>query len=127
LRLSGQSIDLLAPREGADVIQSILDSIRAGEHVEEFETVPRRKDGTLLDVSITLTAIMSRSMNSPGEYPRRNARRQGPGEYGCRHVEDDLGVRMRECRRTFEKSIGPRHRSKYSARRPKALLKMVGR
>jgi PAS domain S-box-containing protein len=57
----GQSIDLLAPRDRADQISGILDRIRAGERVEEFETVRRRKDGTLVDVSITLSPVLDRS------------------------------------------------------------------
>ena len=49
----GQHISMLLPEERLDEGPEILARIRAGEHVDTYETVRRRKDGT--DVEITLT------------------------------------------------------------------------
>ena len=53
----GQSImKLLPPDRQAEEVQ-ILDKIRRGENVRHFETVRRRKDGTDIDVSVTVSPI----------------------------------------------------------------------
>jgi len=53
----GQSIRLLLPPERADDFFSILDRIRQGERVEHYETVRRRKDGSLVEVSLTVSPV----------------------------------------------------------------------
>src|SRR6187402_1450123 len=49
----GQSISRLFPDDRIDEETHILDRIGRGERVEHFETVRRRKDGRLIDVSLT--------------------------------------------------------------------------
>lgn len=53
----GQSISMLIPPDHADEEPSILARIRRGERVEHYETIRRRKDGTLVDVSLTVSPI----------------------------------------------------------------------
>jgi PAS domain S-box-containing protein len=53
----GQSITLIIPLDRLGEEDRVLASIRAAERVAPFETVRRRKDGTLLDVSITVSPI----------------------------------------------------------------------
>jgi len=53
----GQSIRTLLPEVRADDFFSILDRIRRGERVEHYETIRRRKDGTLVEVSLTVSPI----------------------------------------------------------------------
>lgn len=53
----GQSIRTLLPDVRADDFFSILDRIRRGERVEHYETIRRRKDGTLVEVSLTVSPI----------------------------------------------------------------------
>ncbi|HEY6930124.1 MAG TPA: PAS domain S-box protein [Thermoanaerobaculia bacterium] len=53
----GQSIRTLLPDIRADDFFSILDRIRRGERVEHYETIRRRKDGTLIEVSLTVSPI----------------------------------------------------------------------
>src|SRR5215472_748041 len=53
----GQSIRLLLPPERADDFFSILDRIRQGERVEHYETLRRRKDGSLVEVSLTVSPV----------------------------------------------------------------------
>jgi two-component system, chemotaxis family, CheB/CheR fusion protein len=54
---AGNSITLLIPRERVEDEHTILSRIRRGEHVEHFETIRRRKDGSLVDVSLTVSPI----------------------------------------------------------------------
>jgi PAS domain S-box-containing protein len=53
----GRSITMLIPPDRVDEEPEILARIRSEESVEHFETVRRRKDGTLLDISLTVSPI----------------------------------------------------------------------
>jgi PAS domain S-box-containing protein len=53
----GQNITMLMPPERVDEEPQILARIRSGERVDHFETVRRRKDGTLLDISLTISPV----------------------------------------------------------------------
>jgi two-component system, chemotaxis family, CheB/CheR fusion protein len=50
-------VTLLIPQERYDEETFILERIRRSEAVESFDTVRRRKDGALLDVSVTVSPI----------------------------------------------------------------------
>jgi PAS domain S-box-containing protein len=54
----GQPIMIIVPPERAEEERRILARIRRREPVENFETVRRGKDGTLLDISLTVSAII---------------------------------------------------------------------
>ncbi len=53
----GRSILLIIPPDRIDEETELLQRIRRGERVEHLETVRRRKDGQLLDVSVTISPI----------------------------------------------------------------------
>lgn len=53
----GRSITLIIPEERLGEEDFVLSRVRAGLGIEHFETVRRRKDGTLIDVSITVSPI----------------------------------------------------------------------
>ena len=53
----GQHITLIVPRERRSEEEDILRRLAKGEGVEHFETVRLRKDGTNLDVSLTISPI----------------------------------------------------------------------
>ncbi|HTH49186.1 MAG TPA: PAS domain S-box protein, partial [Candidatus Limnocylindria bacterium] len=53
----GRSVTLLLPPDRLAEEASILDQIRRGERVDHFETVRRRKDGRLIDMSVTISPI----------------------------------------------------------------------
>ncbi|HLT02401.1 MAG TPA: PAS domain S-box protein [Geminicoccaceae bacterium] len=57
----GRHVSLLAPSERANEMPQILERIRRGEKVERFETVRRRKDGSLVEVSLTVSPIRDES------------------------------------------------------------------
>jgi two-component system CheB/CheR fusion protein len=54
----GQSVTLLIPPDRIEEEPAILKRIRRGEHIEHYESVRRRKDGRLLNVSLTISPIV---------------------------------------------------------------------
>lgn len=54
----GQHISFLAPPGHADEIPRLLDSIRNGKSVERYETKRRARDGSEIDVSLTVSPII---------------------------------------------------------------------
>ncbi len=57
----GHSITLLLPADRLEEEGQILARLQRGDRVEHFETVRRRKDGTLIDVSLTISPIRDES------------------------------------------------------------------
>jgi PAS domain S-box-containing protein len=53
----GQPITLLIPPERLDEEPRILDRLRRGERVNHFETIRVRKDGSRLDISLTISPV----------------------------------------------------------------------
>jgi PAS domain S-box-containing protein len=53
----GQSVLLLIPEHLHPEEETIISNIRAGRRVDHYETVRRRKDGSLIDVSLTISPI----------------------------------------------------------------------
>jgi PAS domain S-box-containing protein len=53
----GQSITTIIPKDRQHEETEILRRIGAGERVDHFETVRQRKDGTLIDVSVTISPM----------------------------------------------------------------------
>lgn len=53
----GQSVTLLIPHERLDEEPAILERIRRGERIVHYETIRRRKDGALLDISLTVSPL----------------------------------------------------------------------
>jgi len=55
--MKGKHISVLIPDDRIDEEWMIMDRIKRGESVEHFETVRRRGDRTLIDVSVTISPI----------------------------------------------------------------------
>ena len=53
----GQPVNILIPENRENEEPLILERIRRGETVEHYETVRRRKDGTLVDISLTVSPL----------------------------------------------------------------------
>jgi PAS domain S-box-containing protein/putative nucleotidyltransferase with HDIG domain len=53
----GGSLDRLIPPGRDDELPRILERLAAGEHIHRFETVRRRKDGALIDISMSVSPI----------------------------------------------------------------------
>jgi PAS domain S-box-containing protein len=55
----GRPVSMIIPPDRPNELLRIMARIKRGEHVEPYETVRRRKDGTLVDVAITVSPIRS--------------------------------------------------------------------
>ncbi|HZU67358.1 MAG TPA: PAS domain S-box protein [Ktedonobacteraceae bacterium] len=57
----GKSITVIFPPDRQDEFFQIMERIKRGERVEPYETKRVRKDGTMLDVSITISPVRDRT------------------------------------------------------------------
>ncbi len=56
----GKPVSILVPAGYPDDIPQIMDKIRRGEHVVHYETKRARKDGSVIDVSLSVSPIKNR-------------------------------------------------------------------
>lgn len=52
-----QSVTMLIPRDRIDEERQIIEKLKRGERVDHFETLRQRKDGTLVDISLTISPV----------------------------------------------------------------------
>jgi PAS domain S-box-containing protein len=62
----GKPISVLAPPDRYDEIPGILEKVRRGERVNDYETVRLKKNGERIDVSLTVSPISDSSGNVVG-------------------------------------------------------------
>ena len=53
----GRAVAMLIPPDRANEEPNILARIRAGERIDHYETIRRRKDGSLIDISLSVSPI----------------------------------------------------------------------
>ena len=53
----GKPVTMLIPPERLDEKTALLERLKRGDRIDHFETVRRRKDGSLVDVSLTISPI----------------------------------------------------------------------
>lgn len=53
----GQPVTMLVPPENAAQLLHVHDRVRQGEHIEHFEIVSRRKDGAMINMSVTYSPV----------------------------------------------------------------------
>lgn len=56
----GQPVSALYPPDRREEELVILDRIKSGEHIESYETMRLRKDGSLIDISLTVSPLRDR-------------------------------------------------------------------
>lgn len=57
VEMIGQSITRIIPPDRLDEETYVLDNIRRGQRIEHYETLRRRKDGSLIPISLTISPI----------------------------------------------------------------------
>ena len=57
----GKNITFVVPPDRLPEEATILDRLKRGERVEHFETIRKRKDGTMVDVSLTISPVRNTS------------------------------------------------------------------
>jgi PAS domain S-box-containing protein len=91
----GKSMLVLLPPERIDEESSILARIRSGERVDHFETVRVRKDGTNIDVSVTISPIRDGNGEIVGvSKVARDITRRKTDELEIRNLNEDLEERI---------------------------------
>ena len=53
----GKPVTILIPKDRHDEEPFILERVRRGENVDRYETIRQRKDGSLVDISLTVSPI----------------------------------------------------------------------
>jgi PAS domain S-box-containing protein len=56
----GRSVAMLIPQDRANEEPGILERIRRGERIEHYETIRRRKDGSLVEISLSVSPIRNK-------------------------------------------------------------------
>ena len=94
----GQRIDIIVPPERRAELRQILDRIARGESIAQHETVRQRKDGSEVDVLLTISPIRS----AAGEIIGASKTARDIGER--KRTEAALNQEIEERRRIFETS-----------------------
>ena len=74
----GKPVTILIPSDRIDEEPEILRRIGRGERIDHFDTVRRRKDGGLIDISLTVSPLKDAdgrvvgAPKSPGTLPSEN-------------------------------------------------------
>jgi PAS domain S-box-containing protein len=55
----GRHVTLIIPKDRHAEEEQVLARLRRGERIEHFETVRMRKDGTVIDISLTVSPVLS--------------------------------------------------------------------
>lgn len=59
----GKHISIVIPEESNDSIDIILNKIKNGEKIDHYETIRKRKDGTIINVSVTISPVYDEDGN----------------------------------------------------------------
>jgi PAS domain S-box-containing protein len=93
----GKPVTLLIPPGRDDEEPAILTRIRCGERIDHYETVRRRKDGSLLDISLTVSPIRDAQGNIVGASKvARDITRRKRAEEALRQNEEKLRQQAQE-------------------------------
>lgn len=99
----GKPVTVLFPDDRLDEEEGILARLRRGERVEHFETVRRRKDGTNVHVSLTVSPVRGRGGRLYGASKiARDITERVEAEERLARLADELAREKRALRRSNE-------------------------
>jgi PAS domain S-box-containing protein len=92
----GQNITLIIPPDRRDEERAIIERLTRGERVDHFETVRMRKDGSLLDVALTISPMKDAAGRIVGASKlARDITEQKCAEEALRQAQADLAYMSR--------------------------------
>ena len=108
----GRSITTIIPSDHSDEETKILKRIRSGERIEHYDTVRQRKDGTLVEISLTISPIKDTRGKIVGASKiARQITKRKQAEAALREARDelaranqDLGKRVKERTAELERA-----------------------
>ncbi len=94
MEVKGKAISILAPPDQPDDVPEILKKIKRGELIDHYETDRQRKDGTIIRVSLTISAIKNKQGETIGastiardiSYLKRTERALQESRHRYRHL-----------------------------------------
>ncbi len=93
----GQSVSILAPPDRQQEIDGMLETIKNGEHVRDFETIRLCKDGTILNVEVTCSPIRGPSTEVVGAaVVVRDISAKREAEQKIKQLYEDLQERVQQ-------------------------------
>ncbi|HYB85095.1 MAG TPA: PAS domain S-box protein, partial [archaeon] len=114
--VNGRSISILIPSDQPEELEQVFAKIGKGELVQHYETRRKRKDGTIIDVSLTLSPVKDRAGRIVGassiarDVTQRKRLEDEVRRY-AEHLEEMIGERSEKLaksearyRRLFESS-----------------------
>jgi PAS domain S-box-containing protein len=101
----GQHITFIIPPERRHEEEGILERLRRGERIDHFQTVRMRKDGTLVDVSLTISPVRDSAGKVIGASKvARDVTQQKHAEERERHVTAQAVAATAKFRAVFEQT-----------------------
>jgi PAS domain S-box-containing protein len=90
----GRPITVLIPEDRLEEEPKILARIRSGDRIEHFDTVRRRKDGSLIDISLTVSPLLDADGRIIGasKIARDVTDRKRATEALARHIEEQAAL-----------------------------------
>lgn len=102
----GKPIRMLIPDDRQSEEDEILARLRRGERIEHYETIRRRKDGTLFDITVTISPIRDAAGNLIGASKiARDISERKQGERDLQRATEALTAQLVDLRRLHDMSV----------------------
>ena len=108
----GQPVSVLMPRDRANEMTEIVERIRNGERVDQYETTQRTKDGAAIEISLTVSPIHDSAGHMVGASAiardiTEQQRIQDQADSAAQSAQDHADSAERYARSLIEASLDP--------------------